>query len=123
MDITNLITQINKSVDELDFTKARKYIEENLELVNQNRLHLKSNAREILKFLNEKLESGEKPLTKSDIAALNTINIYANRFDLRGLKLTLRGKEQLLLKKESLSYLNSDAKILLEGMGAIKTQQ
>lgn len=120
MDINEIIALINKSVDQLDFTSARKYIEENFELVNQNRVHLKSNAREILKFLNDKLESGEKPLTKTEIVALNAINIYATRFDLRGLKLNLRGKEQLLLKKEALNYLNSDAKILLESMGSIK---
>ena len=113
---------INNSVDQLNFTSARKYIEENIELVNQNRVHLKSNAREILAFLNDLFESGEKPITKREVAALNTINIYATRFDVRGLKLNLKGKEQLLLKKEALNYLNNDAKILLESMGAIKKE-
>ena len=121
-NINEIISLINNSVDQLNFTSARKYIEENIELVNQNRVHLKSNAREILAFLNDLFESGEKPITKREVAALNTINIYATRFDVRGLKLNLKGKEQLLLKKEALNYLNNDAKILLESMGAIKRE-
>jgi len=117
-----LIAIINKLVDELDFISARKLIEENMEWVNQYRVHLNSNAREILAFLKHKLDSCEKPLTKSDIATINAINMYASKFDLRGLKLTIKGKEQLLLRKETLNFLNTDAKTLLESMGTIKKE-
>lgn len=48
------------------------------------------------------------------------INTYERRFDVRGLKLNIQGKEQLLLRKETLNFLNADAKIILEGMGVIK---
>lgn len=120
MDIDELISKINKSVDELDLVATRKYIEDNIELVNQNRVHLKSNAREILSFLKDNLDSGENPLTKNEIAEINVINTYARRFDVRGLKLNIQGKEQLLLRKETLNFLNADAKIILEGMGVIK---
>lgn len=120
MDIDELISKINKSVDELDLVATRKYIEDNIELVNQNRVHLKSNAREILSFLKDNLDSVENPLTKNEIAEINVINTYARRFDVRGLKLNIQGKEQLLLRKETLNFLNADAKIILEGMGVIK---
>lgn len=119
MDINEIISKINKSVDALDFSTARKYIEENIELVSKNRVHLKNNAREILKFITDKIDSGEKQLTKTEITTINSINVYATRFDLRGLKLVIKGNEQLLLKGEIINYLNADAKILLEGMGAI----
>ncbi|MDN4492158.1 hypothetical protein [Ureibacillus aquaedulcis] len=122
MDIKDIISKINKTVDALEFTTARKYIEENIELVNQNRVHLKSNAREILKFLNEQLESGEQPLTKAEINVLNTLNVYAARFDIRSMKRNIKGNEQLLLKKESINYLSTDARIFLESMGAIGKQ-
>ncbi len=119
-DNKELIFLVNKAVDELDFVSARKYIEENIEFVDSNRARLKSNAREILLFLKNKLDTGEKPLTKPELATINAINIYASKFDLRGLKLSIIGKEQLFLKKETLSFLNADAKALLEGMGTIK---
>ncbi|RUL55603.1 MULTISPECIES: hypothetical protein [Lysinibacillus] len=120
MDIKEIISSINHCVDQLDFTTARRYIEDNIELVNKERASLKSNAREILKFILEKNNSGEKPLTKKEINEINVINTYAARFDIRGLKLNIKGKEQLLLKDETLNYLSADAKIILEGMGAIK---
>ncbi|SOC27547.1 hypothetical protein SAMN05880501_12314 [Ureibacillus xyleni] len=120
MDVKEIISKINEAVEQLDFTTARKYIEDNLEIVNQERAFLKSNAREILKFIIEKINSGEKPLSKTEINEIKVINTYASRLDIRGLKLNLKGKEKLLLKDETLNYLNADAKIILEGMGAIK---
>nr|WP_106783575.1 hypothetical protein [Lysinibacillus timonensis] len=122
MDIKEIIKSINKSVDELDFTKARKYIEENFELVNQNRFHLKRNARDIVIFLQEKMNSGEQPLTRKEINAIRVINTYASRLDIRALKLNLKGKEKLLMKEETFNYLSADAKIILESLGAIKKQ-
>ncbi|MGG0657784.1 hypothetical protein [Rummeliibacillus pycnus] len=120
MDRKELILIINKAVDELDFVTARKLIEENLDFVYQYKTHLKSNAREILNFIKEKVDQGEKPLTKSEINTINAINIYASKFDIRGLKLCIKGKEQLFLRDEVLSYLNSDARIMLEGMGTVR---
>jgi len=114
LDINEIISKINKSVDDLDFTTARKYIEDNFELVSKKRVHLKSNAREILNFLIEQSNTGEKPLSKTEMAIINSVNVYATRFDLRGLKLCIKGNEQLLLKNKVLNYLNADAKILLK---------
>lgn len=122
MEVEDIILNINKSVNQLEFITARKYIEENIELLNQNRIQLNSNAREILKFLSEQLESGEKPLTRTEISKINIINVYATRFDIRSMKRNISGNEALLLKKETLNYLNSDAKIFLESMGVINTR-
>ena len=120
MDRKELILIINKAVDELDFVSARRLIEENLDFVERFRVHLKSNAREILNLIKEKINQGEKPVTKSEINLINAINIYASKFDLRGLKLSIKGKEQLFLREEVISYLNGEAKIMLEGMGTIR---
>lgn len=120
MDSKEIILMVNKAVDELDFVSARRLIEENLDFVEQLKVHLKSNAREILNFIKEKIDHGEKPLTRSEINTINAINIYASKFDLRGLKLCIKGKEHLFLREDILSYLNSDAKIMLEGMGTVR---
>jgi len=120
LDRKELILIINKAVDELDFVSARRLIEENLDFVERFRVHLKSNAREILNLIKEKINQGEKPVTKSEINLINAINIYASKFDLRGLKLSIKGKEQLFLREEVKSYLNGEAKIMLEGMGTIR---
>ncbi|MFJ8262749.1 hypothetical protein ACIQ4I_12475 [Rummeliibacillus sp. NPDC094406] len=120
MESKELISVINKSVDELDFVTARRHIEENSDLVKHFKVHLNSNAREILNFILDKKNQGAKPLTKSEINTINAINVYASKFDIRGLKLVIKGKESLFLREEVLAYLNTDAKIMLEGMGTIK---
>nr|WP_106779633.1 hypothetical protein [Lysinibacillus timonensis] len=120
MDVNEIIRKVNNSVDELEFATARIYIEENMDLLIENKNKLKSNAREILNFLQNRNDTGEKPLTKIEMSKINTINMYASKFDVRGIKLCVKGNEQLLLKKEVINFLNADAKIILEGMGAIK---
>jgi hypothetical protein len=120
MGIKELIAKINKSVEELDLVTTRKYIEENIEILNQNKNLLKGNARELLSFLTKRMESGIEPLTRSELATISAINSFATRFDVRSIKLTIKDKEQLLLRSDFVDHLNSDAKIILEGMGAIQ---
>jgi hypothetical protein len=120
MGIKELIAKINKSVEELDLVTTRKYIEENIEILNQNKYLLKGNARELLSFLTKRMESGIEPLTRSELATISAINSFATRFDVRSIKLTIKDKEQLLLRSDFVDHLNSDAKIILEGMGAIQ---
>ncbi|QAS53555.1 hypothetical protein [Halobacillus litoralis] len=115
-----LFKKVNKSVEEMDLVTARTYMEENFEALDENKHQLNRNARELLKFFAEKREKGEKPLTRQELSDLNSMNIYSTRFDVRGLKLLIKDKESLLMKKEALGYLNSDAKTLLAGMGAIE---
>ncbi|WP_096550919.1 hypothetical protein [Ureibacillus thermosphaericus] len=120
MLLSNLIIRINGAVDALDYGTARRYIEENFDTVYENRHLLNSNAREILLFVQQKFESVEQTLTKDELHAITVINTYASRFDISGLKIFLREKEQLLLRENTLKNLNNDAKILLSIMGMIK---
>lgn len=119
MKIEDLIADINKYMEQLDFVTARKLIEENLEVLNKHRISLKSNARELLKFLTDRHESGHKPISRQEMATLIAINTYATNFDIRGLKLVIKDKAKLLLRTEVIQYLNKDAKVILDGMGVI----
>lgn len=120
MKIDELISKINESVEQCEFTAARKYIEENIVLLKENKRYLKNNAREILNFLLEQQESGVKPLTRNELSLINAINSYAYKFDLRAIKMMLKGNTKLFIREEVVAYLNSDAKTILTGMGAIK---
>ncbi|MEH7236742.1 hypothetical protein [Bacillus sp. JJ1562] len=119
MDIEQIIREINNNVDALDLVTARKYIEENIELLNSKRHFLNRNARDLLKLLTDMHNSDCKPLQRNELAIINTINTYATKFDLRGLKLLIKENSQLLLREDIIPYFNKDAKIVLEGMGAI----
>jgi hypothetical protein len=120
VEINDLITKINKSVEELDLVTTRIYMEENIELLSEYRSLLKGNARELLTFLANRNESGYEPLTRKEMATVTAINSFANKFNLRSIREIIKNKEQLLLRKEFVEYLNSDAKIILKGMNAIK---
>ncbi|QED48955.1 hypothetical protein [Cytobacillus dafuensis] len=122
MKVDELIFEINKYMDELDFVTARKLIEENLEILNKHRLSLRSNARELLKFLTDRLESGYQPISRQDMAILIAINSYASNFDIRSLKFIVKDKAKLLLRTDIIEYLNTDAKVILDGMGVINTR-
>ncbi|MBT2681718.1 hypothetical protein J7E38_22425 [Bacillus sp. ISL-35] len=119
MHVLDLIARINNRVEELDFAAARLYMEENIEILNENRSHLKSNARELLEFLTKRMEAGQQPLTRKDMAIINAVNNYASKFDLRGLKVVIKDHSLLFLRGDIEAYLNTDARIILEGMGAI----
>lgn len=119
MNFEQVIKEINNSVDALDLVTARKYIEENIDLLNSKKNFLNRNARDLLKVLTDMHNSNYKPLQRNELAIINTINAYATRFDLRGLKLLIKENSQLLLREDIIPYFNKDAKIVLEGMGAI----
>ncbi|THE11951.1 hypothetical protein E1I69_13140 [Bacillus timonensis] len=119
MDIEQVCKEINNSVDALDLVTARKYIEENIDLLNSKGHYLNKNARELLKVITDMHNSDYKQLQRNELAIINTINAYATKFDLRGLKLLVKENSQLLLREDLIPYFNKDAKIVLEGMGAI----
>ncbi|MCM3667139.1 hypothetical protein M3204_22320 [Mesobacillus subterraneus] len=119
MHVLDLVARINNSVEELDFAAARMYMEENIEILNKNRNYLKTNARDLLEFLTKRMEAGQQPLTRKDMAVINAVNSYASNFDLRGLKVVIKDHSLLFLRSDIEAYLNSDARIILEGMGAI----
>lgn len=119
MRIEELIDEINKYVEQLNFVTARKLIEGNLEILVKHKTSLKSNARELLKILIDRLESGHAPISRQDMASIIAINSYASNFDIRSLKMVIKDKAKLLLRKDAVEYLNKDARVILEGMGAI----
>ncbi|MGM0845783.1 MAG: hypothetical protein ACQEUT_12465 [Bacillota bacterium] len=123
MNLKELALKINEESDKLDLVSTRKYIESNLDLLSENKQLLNRNARDLLDFLIDRKNNGEKPLNRTEMADIYAINTYALRFDVQGLKVTVKNKKELLLKKETKEFLNNDAKILLEGMGAIEKQQ
>ncbi|MEW8969546.1 hypothetical protein [Mesobacillus jeotgali] len=119
MHVLDLIARINNCVEELDFAAARMYMEANIDILNENRSRLKSNARELLEFLTKRMEAGQQPLTRKDMAVINAVNNYASKFDLRSLKVVIKDHTLLFMRHDIEAYLNMDARIILEGMGAI----
>lgn len=120
MHTKELIRKINQSVEELDLVTTRLYIENNLDVVSDNKKYLKRNAREILNFLIEQKKSGVQPLSRQELAIIKAVNTYASQFDLSGIKLLLKEHPQLFIREDIVAYLNRDAKIILDGMKSSK---
>ncbi len=119
MNIEQIINQINNSMDALDLVTARRYIEENIEVLGSKRALLNRNARELMNVLSELHNSNYKPITRQEMTIMNAINTYATKFDLRGLKLIVKDNSKLLLREDIIPYLNKDAKVVLQSMGVI----
>ena len=118
MSERELFTTINKCVNELDFVSARKYMEENIELLNRYKHRLQHNAQELFEFVaNRDLNS--EMLNRKELNIINAINEYAANFNIRGFKLLVKERGALLSKKDTLTYLSEDAKALLESMNAL----
>lgn len=66
MDYRDLLKQINNSMEKLDLISARKYIEQNLDVVGEYRHLLRSNARALFDFLRSEKDSGREPLDRRD---------------------------------------------------------
>lgn len=120
MNIKELLQKIDKSMDDLDLISARRFIEENIDLLSKDRYLLKSNARALLDFLTTKTDN---PLQRSELNVINSVNIYASKFDVRGLKMLIKSHTDLLMREDIKHYLNADAKIILEGMNAIHSEE
>ncbi|CAM4095460.1 hypothetical protein [Mesobacillus thioparans] len=119
MSLESLTAKINKNVEEMELATARVYIEENISILNEHKNMLNKNARELLDFILQMQAHDGQPLTRKDMAIINAINTYANKFDVRGIKMIVKDYPNLLLRKDTPAYLNADAKIILEGMKAI----
>ncbi|WP_010094709.1 hypothetical protein [Ornithinibacillus scapharcae] len=120
MQLDEIIQKVNTSSENLEFGITRRYVENNYELLSENKHLLNTNAREILNFVLERIESGFPPLTRPEMATINSINNYAKQFNLRGVKLAIKGNPKLFIRPEIQSYLNQDAKAVLEGMGVLE---
>ncbi|MFJ8064925.1 hypothetical protein ACIQYS_09850 [Psychrobacillus sp. NPDC096426] len=120
MDIVELVKKINQCIENLDLVSARRYIEGNLESLNQNKHLLRGNARSLLEFITKRTDAGIIPLNRREMNVIYSINSYASKFDLRGLKLSIKNNANLLMREDVKQYLNEDAKTLLEGFNAIR---
>jgi len=123
MHILDIICKINDSVEKLDFATARLYMEENLDALGENKSHLKRNARDLLEFLTNQRDAGQEPLTRKEMAVIQSVNSYAANFDLRGLKVIVGDHPQVFLRNDIEAYLNTDARIILEGMGSVAKEK
>ncbi|RLQ96897.1 hypothetical protein D9X91_07090 [Falsibacillus albus] len=119
MGFRELLKKIDQSVDNHDLVLTRVYIQENIDVLEENRHLLKGNARELFEFLYNQGQDGTKPLSRQEIITINSINSYASKFDLKGIKFCVKHNAPLMLRKDISHYLNADAKIILQGMGAI----
>lgn len=122
MNLKELLNQINNSMDNVDLVSARKYIEQNIELVEANKHHLKSNARALFDIFKNNTDMSEKSLNRLEMNIIYSINKYATEFDLRGLKTSIKNNADLLMKEEVKYHLNSDAKTLLISMNVISKE-
>lgn len=116
MDFQELLKQLNKSIENLDLVSARKYIEENIEILAKNRQLLHGNSRAMFDLIKQKNDLGEKSLSRHEMNVIYSINSYATKFDLAGLKLVINNNPEIFLNEETKQYLNTDAKTLLQGM-------
>lgn len=119
MSLDALTAKINRYVEDMELATARVYIEENTEILKAHKNMLNKNARELLDFILQMQDSEGQPLTRKDMAIINAMNTYANKFDVRGIKILVKDNPNLLLRKDTPAFLNADAKIILQGMGAI----
>lgn len=120
METQELINEINQRVDDLDLVAARRYMEVNIDLLKGQKHHLRKNARDLFEFLLNGLDTEANPLNPKELNAIFTINTYATRFDVRGLRRAVENNADLLMRHDLKYHLNTDAKILLEGMRAIQ---
>lgn len=120
MNILQVVTKINYLCDELEFSHARKFIENNLDKLKERRIcdKLNSNAKALLKHVTQDLETlNKKGLTRLDMLKINEINKYCTDFDISMLKRTLKDNLGLLYREEVYNYLTNNAKYILETMG------
>ncbi|WP_156289362.1 hypothetical protein [Oceanobacillus salinisoli] len=120
MQLTELINKINTCTDELDFVSTRKYIEGNINLLEDYRHLLNRNAREIFDFIFGRFQTGYKPLTRNEFISINTINDYARNLNVREIRIIVREKPELFIREDITNSFTKDAKKLLIGMGVIK---
>ncbi|WP_025783958.1 hypothetical protein [Sporosarcina sp. D27] len=120
MNSHELFKMINQCVDELDFITARKYMEDNVDLVKTHKHHLQRNAQDLFEFV---LNSDGRRLTQSEVKVIHAINDYAAHFNIRSFKLMVKDHAGLVSREDTLTYLNQDARALLESMHIITSTE
>lgn len=115
MNSNELFKLINRCVDEMDFISARRVMEENVEIIMESKHRLQQNARELFEFV---VSTDGELLTQKDIQIIHVLNNHAVHFDVRSFKRTMKENAVLISKKDTITYLNEDAKALLESISA-----
>lgn len=123
MKVEDLIKLINEATERLDFVAARRYMEENLDLLKANRHLLKSNTRDLLNLIIKMKNAGQHPLNRAELLTINAVNSFASKFDMLGVKVTLRNHPNLFVRHDIVNYLNEDAKIMLKSMNAVQLEE
>ena len=118
-NIEEIIEKINENMEKLDILATKKIIEDYMLQLDRRRHHLLASARELFDSIKHKQESGLPPLTRKEVSILYTINIYASKFDIRGVRAVIKAHPELWVRDDIDHYFNEDAKILLQGMNVI----
>ncbi|MEI4768473.1 hypothetical protein WAX74_02235 [Psychrobacillus sp. FJAT-51614] len=98
-------------------------MENNIELISENRHLLRSNARLLFEILKNNTQSVINSLSRKEMNVIYSINSYATKFDIRGLKLSVKNNPELLVRKDIEYYLNEDAKTLLTGLSVLNNSK
>lgn len=127
-NVGTIIAKVNKASDDMEFVNARLMIEANLLKLSEAKYYrlLNTNAQVLIKHIvaeNKEHDGTKKQLTRSDLLTVNKINEYCTNFDISMLKRTLKNSFELVQRPEVLPLLNSDAKIILNDMGALLGMQ
>lgn len=127
-NVGTIIAKVNKDCDDLDFVHARSMMEANLLKLSEAKYYrlLNTNAQVPIKHIvaeNKEHNGTTKQLTRSELLIINKINEYCTNFDVSMLKRTLKNAFDLVQRPEVLPLLNSDAKIILNDMGALLGMQ
>lgn len=127
-NVGTIIAKVNKAIDDLEFVNARLMIEANLLKLSEAKYYrlLNTNAQVLIKHIvaeNKEHNGTKKQLTRSELLIVNKINEYCTNFDISMLKRTLKNSFELVQRPEVLPLLNSDAKIILNDMGALLGMQ
>lgn len=119
MNFFELVKRIEQCMDGLDLVSARRYIEDNMDILMENKNHLRGNVRELVDMLYTMPEQKASSLNSQEISIIKSLNAYAAEFDLRSVKLSVKNNAELFMREEVKEYLSSDAKLLLQGMSAL----
>lgn len=123
MEINELMKKINESMEKLDLISTRRLIENNLDLISDNRHLLRRNSRSLFEILKSNTDSAINTLSRKEMNVIYSINAHASNFDIRALKLSIKNNPELLVRKDIKHYLNEDAKTLLTGIKVITADE
>ena len=122
MNIEEIIKEINRSMEKLDILSTKKMMEDYMLLIDHKRHHLITAARELYECMKHKKQLGLDPLTRSEVSVLYTINMYASKFDIIGIRTLIKAHPELWVRDDIEHYFNEEAKILLQGMNVIPSK-